>query len=119
MNETLLATIDLGSNVYRLEIARLAGGNIQPIASTEEVICLGSGLDEQRRLTREAMERGWACLARFAERLAGFAPHEVRAVAARDVCDARNRDHFLLRARTVLGFPIRVIPGVDAARGKA
>ena len=33
---------------------------------------LGNGLDADRNLTAPAMQRGWECLARFGERLAGF-----------------------------------------------
>ena len=39
----------------------------------------------------------------------GFKPNEVRAVATQTLREARNRDEFLLRANTILGFPINVI----------
>ena len=71
-NGTLLAAVDLGSNSYRLEIGRHDHGQIQRVEYLKETVRQGDGLDEARNLTPEAMERGWACLARFAERLAGF-----------------------------------------------
>jgi exopolyphosphatase/guanosine-5'-triphosphate,3'-diphosphate pyrophosphatase len=67
-------------------------------------------------LTDAAMQAGWDCLARFGERLAGFKPGEVKAVATQTLREARNRDLFLERARTVLGFPIDVISGREEAR---
>jgi exopolyphosphatase / guanosine-5'-triphosphate,3'-diphosphate pyrophosphatase len=76
----------------------------------------GNGLDEARNLTPDAMERGWACLARFAERLAGFKRSQVRAVATQTLREARNRDEFLAGAYKVLGFPIDVISGREEAR---
>jgi len=115
-NGTLLAAVDLGSNSYRLEIGRLEHGQIQRVEYLKETVRQGNGLDEARNLTPEAMERGWACLARFAERLAAFGPRQVRAVATQTLREARNRDQFLLRARTVLGFPIDVISGREEAR---
>ena len=69
---TLLAAVDLGSNSYRLEIGRHDHGQIRRVEYIKETVRQGNGLDEQRNLTEEAMERGVACLARFAERLAGF-----------------------------------------------
>ena len=45
----------------------------------KETVRQGGGLDDERNLTPEALQRGWDCLARFGERLAGFNPHEVRA----------------------------------------
>lgn len=112
----LLAAVDLGSNSYRLEIGRLEHGQIQRVEYLKETVRQGNGLDDARNLTQEAMERGWACLARFAERLAGFQPHQVRAVATQTLREARNRDVFLARAHAVLGFPIEVISGREEAR---
>lgn len=115
-NGTLLAAVDLGSNSYRLEIGRLDHGQVQRVEYLKETVRQGGGLDEARNLTPEAMDRGWACLARFAERLAGFEPRQVRAVATQTLREARNRDVFLDRACDILGFPIAVISGREEAR---
>jgi exopolyphosphatase/guanosine-5'-triphosphate,3'-diphosphate pyrophosphatase len=112
----LLAAVDLGSNSFRLEIGRLDHGQIQRVEYLKETVRQGNGLDDSRNLTTEAMERGWACLARFAERLAGFQPRQVRAVATQTLREARNRDVFLARAHQILGFPIDVISGREEAR---
>ena len=114
--QDFFAAIDLGSNSYRLEIGRLEGGHLRRIDYLKETVRQGSGLDAQRNLTEEAMERGLACLARFAERIAGFKPNQVRAVATQTLREARNRDAFLARARKTLGFPIEVIAGREEAR---
>jgi len=115
-NATLLAAVDLGSNSFRLEIGRSNHAQIEHVEYIKETVRQGAGLDESRRLTREAMERGWACLARFGERLAGFGADQVRAVATQTLREARNRDEFLERANAVLGFPIEVISGREEAR---
>lgn len=115
-NGTLLAAVDLGSNSFRLEIGRLDHGQVQRVEYLKETVRQGNGLDEARNLTREAMERGWACLARFAERLADFRAEQVRAVATQTLREARNRDVFLERAHAILGFPIDVISGREEAR---
>ena len=113
---TRLAAIDIGSNSFRLEIGRIDHGQIQRVEYLKETVRLGNGLDDSRNLTPEAMQRGWGALARFGERLAGFERSEVRAVATQTLREARNRDEFLLRARTLLGFGIDVIPGREEAR---
>ncbi|ROZ77168.1 exopolyphosphatase [Ramlibacter sp. WS9] len=115
-NGILLAAVDLGSNSYRLEIGRHDHGQIQRTEYIKETVRQGNGLDEARNLTPEAMQRGWDCLARFAERLAGFKRAQVRAVATQTLREARNRDEFLAKARQVLGFPIDVISGREEAR---
>jgi len=111
-----LAAVDLGSNSFRLEIGRVEHGSFQRTEYLKETVRQGGGLDEERNLTPQAMQSGWDCLARFGERLAGFKPVEVRAVATQTLREARNRDEFLQRANTILGFPINVISGREEAR---
>ncbi|HZY18221.1 MAG TPA: Ppx/GppA phosphatase family protein [Ramlibacter sp.] len=115
-NGTLLAGVDLGSNSFRLEIGRHDHGQVHRVEYLKETVRLGGGLDEDRNLTPAAMQRGWDCLARFGERLAGFGRHQVRAVATQTLREARNREAFLARAGEMLGFPIDVISGREEAR---
>lgn len=111
-----LAAIDMGSNSFRLEIGQLDRGRYRRIDYLKETVRLGAGLDTNGLLTEEAAARGLACLARFAQRLAGFAPQQIRAVATQTLREARNRNAFLERAQTVLGRPIEVISGREEAR---
>ena len=115
-NGTRLAAVDLGSNSFRLEIGQVDHGQIHRTEYLKETVRQGNGLDSARNLTTEAMQRGWDALARFGERLAGFKRSQVRAVATQTLREARNREEFLLRARTILGFGIDVIPGREEAR---
>ena len=115
-NGTRLAAVDLGSNSFRLEIGNLDHGQIHRTEYLKETVRQGNGLDENRNLTTEAMQRGWDCLARFGERLSNFKPSQVRAVATQTLREARNRDVFLARANNILGFPIDVISGQEEAR---
>ena len=111
-----LAAIDLGSNSFRLEIGRLQHGRYRRIAYLKDMVRLGAGLDGAGMLTPDAAERGLACLRRFAHRLRGFAPAQVRAVATQTLREAKNRNAFLEHAQAVLGFPIEVISGREEAR---
>ena len=113
---TLLAAIDMGSNSFRLEIGRLDHGHIQRVDYLKETVRLGNGFDDQRNLSEETMQRGFDCLARFAERLAGLKKDQVRAVATQTLREAKNRDVFLKRGQEILGFPIEVIAGTEEAR---
>ena len=113
---TLLAAVDLGSNSFRLEIGRLDHGHILRVEYLKETVRQGGGLDEDRNLTPAAMQRGWDCLARFAERLSGFERGHVRAVATQTLREARNREDFIRRGSEILGFPIDVVSGPEEAR---
>ena len=111
-----LAAIDMGSNSFRLELAHLQHGRYRRIDYLKDMVRLGGGLDAEGLLTEEAVQRGLICLRRFAARLAGFAPGQVRAVATQTLREARNRNAFLLRAQEALGYPIEVISGREEAR---
>jgi exopolyphosphatase/guanosine-5'-triphosphate,3'-diphosphate pyrophosphatase len=111
-----LAAIDMGSNSFRLEIAQVHQGRYRRVDYLKETVRLGAGLDGHGFLNEEATLRGLACLARFAKRLKGYTPQQVRAVATQTLREARNRDAFLARAQTVLGLPIEVISGREEAR---
>src|SRR6185436_1165449 len=115
-NGTRLAAVDLGSNSFRLEIGRVDHGQFSRTEYLKETIRQGSGLDENRNLTPDALQRGWDCLSRFGERLAGFDKSQVRAVATQTLREARNREEFLARGKEALGFEIDVISGREEAR---
>ena len=115
-NGTLLAAADLGSNSFRLEIGRYDHGRIHRIEYHKETVRQGNGLDADRNLSQAAMQRGWDCLARFGERLAGFKKEQVRAVATQTLREALNRDAFIKPGHKLLGFPIDVIAGPEEAR---
>ena len=111
-----LAGIDMGSNSFRLEIGQVIKGRYRRVDYLKETVRLGAGLDTNGLLTEEATQRGLACLARFAQRLQGYGPQQVRAVATQTLREARNRDAFLARAQLALGLPIEVISGREEAR---
>ncbi len=106
----------MGSNSFRLEIGQVGRDRYKRIDYLKETVRLGAGLDAQGMLSEEAMQRGLACLGRFAERLTGYALSQVRAVATQTLREAQNRDAFLARAQAVLGRPIEVISGREEAR---
>ncbi len=114
-----MAAVDMGSNSFRLEIGQLPHGHLgryRRIDYLKETVRLGAGLDAAGLLNDEAAQRGLACLRRFAARLTGFDPSQVRAVATQTLREARNRNAFLLRAQEALGYPIEIISGREEAR---
>jgi len=113
---SLLAAIDLGSNSFRLEICKVEHGQLMRVEYLKDTVRLGLGLDESNQLDDAAMSRGWASVARFAERVRDLEPRAVRAVATATLREALNRDVFLARAHSLLGLPIDVISGHEEAR---
>lgn len=118
--QVYLAAVDMGSNSFRCEIGRLEAheGSRQIVRADylKETVRLGGGLDKHGRLSEAAIMRGLACLERFAERIRGFHPDFVRAVATQTLREATNREEFVRPAEKILGFPIEVISGREEAR---
>ena len=114
--QSTIAAIDLGSNSFHCQIARVAGDQFFPLDSLREPVRLGAGLSKDKKLDDESQERALACLARFGERLRGLDPHGVRAIGTNTLRVAKNNKQFLRRARTALGFPIEVVAGREEAR---
>lgn len=111
-----IAAVDLGSNSFRLQMARVEDGQLYMQDSLREMIRLGAGLQQDKTLSEDAMQRAVDCLRRFGERLRGLDRHAVRVVATNTFRAARNAAELLKRAEQALGFPIDVIAGREEAR---
>lgn len=112
----LIAAIDLGSNSFRLQVGRIVNDQIYPLDGLKEAVRLAAGLSLEKWLDLASQQRGVAALQRFHERLNGFSPDAVRAVATNTLRVAKNAPDFLIRAEAALGFPIEVIAGREEAR---
>ena len=111
-----LAAVDLGSNSFHLQVARVVGDQLYPLDSLREPIRIGAGLTRDKRLDENSQSRALECLQRFGERLRGFDPHAVRAVGTNTLRVAKNAAGFLKQAEAALGFPIEVVAGREEAR---
>ncbi|THF66133.1 exopolyphosphatase [Pseudothauera nasutitermitis] len=116
MMQELIAAIDLGSNSFRLQVGRIVNDQIYPLDGLKESVRLAAGLGGDKLLDESAQLRGLNALRRFNERLGGFSPDSVRAVATNTLRVAKNADAFLRQAEDALGFPIEVIAGREEAR---
>ena len=113
---TTIAAVDLGSNSFHCQIARVDGDQTYPLDGLREAVRLGAGLDPEKFLDDASQNRAIACLQRFAERLRSFQPSDVRALGTNTLRVAKNAGDFLKKAEAALGFPIEVIAGREEAR---
>lgn len=111
-----IAAVDLGSNSFRLQLARVVDGRLIFHDSLREAVRLGAGLGKDKHLDADAQRRAIDCLKRFGERLRGLPPQAVRAVATNTFRVAKNAPQLLQEAQSALGFPIEVIAGREEAR---
>lgn len=112
----MLASVDLGSNSFRLQICENCNGQPKVVENIKQMVRLAGGLDGSKNLDAASQARALDCLAQFGERLRGFPPEQVRAVATNTFRVAKNIGEFLPKAEAALGFPIEVIAGREEAR---
>ena len=116
----LVAAVDLGSNSFRMLVSQVvktpSGTQLRPIDTLRESVRLAAGLTDNKLLGNDAYQRGITAIRRFGERIRGFDPANVRAVATNTLRVAKNAPHFIREAEEALGFPIEVIAGVEEAR---
>ena len=115
-HQPILAAVDLGSNSFRLQLARVEGDQLYMLDGMRESVRLAAGLNAEKFLDSEAQQRALAALGRFAERLRDLPIEAVRAVGTNTLRVAKNAADFIPQAEHALGFPIEVIAGREEAR---
>lgn len=111
-----VAGVDLGSNSFHMIVARVDSEQLLLVDRMRERVRLASGLDAERVLSADAMERALTCLTRFGERVRELPQGAVRAAGTNTLRQAKNSAVFLERARQALGHPIEIIAGREEAR---
>lgn len=112
----LYAAVDLGSNSFHMVVVSVAKGHVQIINRIKQKVRLASGLDDENMLDDDSMQRGWQCLAMFAERLQDIDSENIRIVATATIRLANNAESFIQEAERILNHSIRVISGEEEAK---
>ena len=111
-----VAAVDLGSNSFKLQVARVVENQLYSLDALKEPVRLAAGLDRKKNLTPESRQAALDCLKRFGDRLRGLPRGAVRCVGTSALRQAKNGQAFLEEAEAALGFPIEVIAGREEAR---
>lgn len=112
----IIAAVDLGSNSFRLQVARVVDDQVYPLDALKDTVRFAAALDARGNIDATGQARALSALAKFGERLRGMAPEHVRVVATNTLRVAKNAAEFLPLAESALGFPIEVIAGREEAR---
>jgi exopolyphosphatase/guanosine-5'-triphosphate,3'-diphosphate pyrophosphatase len=115
----LLGAIDVGTNSIHLIVVEMDPrfGTSRTILKAREMVRLGGGAALSRgHLSKKALQRGVAAIAKFAEAARAAGAVDVRAVATSAVREATNRDEFLAAVRATSGLAIDVLSAEEEAR---
>ena len=116
--ENLVAAIDLGSNSFKLMIAKIVSNNgilhIEELDTIKESIKIASGLDDKGFLSEKYIKKTYEALIRFGDRLRRFDKKSVTAVGTYTLRSIKNKN-FIENAQKLLGFDIEIISGHEEA----
>jgi exopolyphosphatase/guanosine-5'-triphosphate,3'-diphosphate pyrophosphatase len=117
MSAQRLAGIDVGTLTCRLLIADLpSSGPLKELHSERRILRLGEGVDQSKRLKREAMDRVVQCLGEWRNVIDRYQVHACTAVATSAVRDAENRQELLDRVKSEVGLEVETLTGEEEAR---
>lgn len=111
------ASIDIGTNTTLLLVADKNGPSLNILEEQQQVPRLGAGVDENKKLTKAAMERVVVSLREFLEIVNAEYPEvdDIYMTATSAVRDAKNKAVFIDRVEQETGLQIRVLSGVEEA----
>ncbi|HLB89062.1 MAG TPA: Ppx/GppA phosphatase family protein, partial [Terriglobales bacterium] len=110
------AAVDIGSNSVRLKIAQLRGHRSRKIHEDREVTRLGESVFRTGLLSPDAIANTVKVLRRFHRAVQNAGADSVRVVATSALRDARNSQAFLEWVRSVTGWKVEIISGLEEAR---
>jgi exopolyphosphatase/guanosine-5'-triphosphate,3'-diphosphate pyrophosphatase len=109
-----VAAIDLGSQTFRLAVARILDNRPQVLASELKNVRLGQGLAANGKLTEDAIKRGIETLRDFRKCLDKFRASDVRVCGTAALRNAANAAEFLDLAKAE-GFNVKILSGNEEA----
>jgi len=115
-NPSVVAGIDLGSNTFRLLIARLDEGGLEPLTKKLAPVRLGRCLATHRILQQDSLARAYEVLASFRDVLDCQPIDCLRICGTEALRSARNSHQFVQQAETIIGHPIDIITSQEEAR---
>lgn len=111
-----VAAIDMGTNSTRVLVADVdADGRLHTVDRRMRITRLGQGVDAERRLHPDAIDRVVDALTEFGAVARELGATATRAVATSAARDAGNRDELFDRCEAVLGVRPELITGAEEA----
>jgi exopolyphosphatase / guanosine-5'-triphosphate,3'-diphosphate pyrophosphatase len=113
----ITASIDIGTNTVLLLVADVTDGIVTRVLHDEQLIArLGRGVDADRTLLHETMERAAGFLRRYKQTAEALHSERIVAVGTSALRDAANGREFCSYIAATTGIEIEILSGDDEAR---
>jgi len=112
------ASIDIGSNTVLLLVGEVHDGKVTVIDERQEAPRLGQGVDAEKNLTQQVMQRVIDVVNEFKMIIEHDYPDvdEVIVMATSAVRDANNRLDFVREVKKATGYSVQILSGKQEAR---
>jgi exopolyphosphatase / guanosine-5'-triphosphate,3'-diphosphate pyrophosphatase len=110
------AAIDIGTNTILLLVADVDNDNVRVLHEEQRTPRIGKGVDQNRVISMEAMERAFLVLIEYRNFIYeqyGVIPVMVTATSA--VRDASNKAEFMMLIEEATGYRVRLLSGSEEA----
>ena len=113
----LQASIDIGTNTALLLVGETVNGRVEIRQEEQRVPRLGKGVDKDKYLTKDGIERVLKACLEYKSILNEKYPEvkKVTVTATSAVRDASNRDQFCKIIEDATGWAVRILSGVEEA----
>jgi exopolyphosphatase/guanosine-5'-triphosphate,3'-diphosphate pyrophosphatase len=111
-----IAAVDIGTNTVRLLVADVEGDDLDEIERGREITRLGQGVDADRSLHPEAMERTLSAIETFVGRARELGAEHIRVAGTSALRDAADRDRFVETVTERTGMRLEILAGPDEGR---
>lgn len=111
-----VAAIDVGTNSTRLLVAEGWGDDFRPLDRRMIITRLGEGVDRNRALAHDALERTLLTVAEYAATCGEYGVERMRVTGTSAVRDARNREDFFEGIEKLTGRAPEMLSGEVEAR---
>lgn len=111
----LVAAIDMGSNSTRLLIADCTSEKIKEVYRDKITTRLGSGITEQKKLTREAQKRQLEAVKKIQNKIKEFSVAVVKIVGTSALRDLKNSEILTKQIKQILGYLPEIVSGKKEA----
>lgn len=112
----LLASLDLGTNTFRLLIAKVTDSTtLVPIVTKRAFIRLGEGIDKNGFIQPHAFEKGIKVIKHFSHTINQHKVEKVFAVSTSVARVAKNGEEFIAKVLEHTGISVRIVSGFEEA----
>lgn len=112
----LIGAIDIGTNSCRMLLGNYYRGKLEEVKKDLRIVRLGEGVDRNRLLSEEAMDRALKAILEFVEEMRAIGVEAITVIGTSALRDVNNASLLVEKLREETGLELNIISGDEEAR---